>query len=41
MERGKMAKVKVTAKITAQEQLADGIYSMQIQVPQIASQAAA
>ena len=36
-----MAKVKVTAKITAQEQLADGIYSMQIQVPQIASQAAA
>ena len=41
MERGKMAKVKVTAKIAAQEQLADGIYSMRIEVPQIASQAAA
>ena len=36
-----MAKVKVTAKIAAQEQLADGIYSMRIEVPQIASQAAA
>ncbi len=36
-----MAKVKVTAEITAQEQLAAGIYSMWIQVPQIASQAAA
>ena len=38
-EAQKMAKIKETARVISQEKLADGVYSMWIDSPAIASQA--